>query len=900
MSRYNRESGYRTPQTKNFQQPHYVSERGNKPTAAELESPRNRRQRRAAGLMSRAAIRETPLQVNAEVEATREILLGNPDLPISEKRHEIVDSIRDNQVTIIVSETGSGKSTQVVQYILDDLDMDSTITQPRRIATRNIAERVEYEISTVKPELSGVVAQHTAEKDTRTDDTRITVCTDGLRFVKQLHDDGKLVNEVLVIDEIHEWNTNQEMLVGWTRELLKEHPEMRIVIMSATVNAAEISNFYADVTDAVPPIVEVEGRTYDVEKVERLESTVLEELVSEELLGKNVLCFLPGKGEIKDAIDGVRRTLRRRGMKDGEMPALIPLHSKLSEHEQDKAFRSYPNGKIVFSTNVAQTSLTIPDIDVVVDCGLERQKQIDDEGSESLPLVPISQDDCDQRAGRAGRVKEGLYILTRLGKGTKFESYISRPKHGTPEISRTDVDKNVLHFATIGLDLEEIKIVHPIKKEVIQRSKRALALLGALDENGQVTSLGRRMEKLSLHPMYARMVIESEQYSQATQAQTVALAAASDIGGLKYYAPDSKKRWKELSEEDESDLLAQLEIFIAARSMTPRQMQEHDLDVKNVQRAIEQYEKTLRRMSMDPDMLTNPNQKERDNLKRCIYTGMIDHIYEYAGGGEYMRINGQTKTPREISNRSVVRGKPGLLAGTPYLVMYPKDGRMTEKHIIENATKIPAPEVLAEIALHLCSWTTESRTWRSGQLKDVQSLSFRGVPMGVTHEVSAHADTDTQQFMVAHVMENPGRALRELYAVEARIKQLRKLSSRAPHSIQPTIRQAVERAVQECNLDETYADQLIREMGITLRDYISEEDERAIVESSPGFVSRHGFDFTVSYESGKPLIKRYDLEGAAQLPGEVFLDDGRIVEFVGEHGKRYKVSDLRAGKHIKK
>ena len=899
MSRFSREMGYSTPQNINFQQPHYVSERGNKPTATELEVPLNRRQRRAAKLMSRAAVGELTHVSTPESESTHETRLGNPDLPIADRRHEIVDTIRNNQVSIIVSETGSGKSTQVVQYVLDDLGRDVTLTQPRRLATRNIAQRVQEEITTVQPDMAGVIAQHTAEIDTRTDATRATVCTDGLRYVKQLHDDGTLVDEVLIIDEVHEWNTNIEMLVGWTRELIKEHPQMRVVLMSATVDAAEISNFYADVTETVPPIIEVEGRTFAVNKLEKAESTVAEELVSEDLLGKNVLCFLPGKGEIKDAMAAVRRTLRLRGMKDESMPMLVPLHSKLSEREQDKAFRSYPNGKIVFSTNVAQTSLTIPDIDVVVDSGLDRQKQIDDEGSESLPLIPTSQDDCDQRAGRAGRVKEGLYILTRLGKGSKFESYISRTKHAEPEIRRTDVDKNVLRFAAIGLDLEDIKIPHPISIEVIRRSKRALNILGALDENGKITALGRRMEAMSIHPMYARMIVESEQYSPATQAQVVALAAASDIGGLKYYAPDSKKRWKDLSEEEDSDLLAQLEIFIAAKHMTPRQRQEHDLDVKNVQRAIEQYEKTMRRMSIDPNTLSNPNAKERENLKRCIYAGMIDHIYEHIGNAEYMRINGQVKTPREISNRSVVRGRPGLLAGTPYRVEYFKGGDIEEKHIIENVTKITSPEILAEIALHLCSWDTESRTLRGGQLKDVQSLHFRGVSMGVTHEVPAQSDAEALQFMVNHIMEHPGSALRDLYAIESRIKELRKLSSHAPKSIHGTIRQIVEDAVAASNLDETYADQLIRERGISIRDYISEEAENAIEASSPRKVTRYDRDFTISYESGKPLVKRFDLNEASALPGEVVLQDGRVVEFVGDHGRRYKVMDLRAGKHMK-
>lgn len=891
---------------------HYVSERGNKPTPEEIVAPANRRERRLAakalgdtiGVASAtqewpridlSAVTETLAERESQDEQVPEYQLGNFDLPIATKRHEIVESIRNNQVTIVVSETGSGKSTQIIQYILEDLGKKVTQTQPRRIATRNIAERVQEEISAVRPDLYGVIAEHTAEKDTRTEDTLATVCTDGLRFVKQLHDEGNLTEEVLMIDEVHEWNTNIEMLVGWTRELLKTNPEMRIVLTSATMDAAEVSNFYADVTDTIPPIIEVEGRTYPVHRSEKPESTVVEELAREEYLGKNILCFLPGKAEIKDTAKATQLRLKRLGGQ--AVSAIVPLHSKLSEHEQNKAFKRYEQGKIVLSTNVAQTSLTIPDIDIVIDSGVVRQKQINDEGAEGLPLVAISQDDCDQRAGRAGRVKEGSYILTRLDSDTEFVPYISRDKHAVPEILRTDVDKNILHFASIGLDLEQIKTVHSIKKEVIQRSKRALNLLGALDDGGSITSVGRRMEKMPLHPLYARMVVESEQYSSATQAQVAALAAASDIGGLKYYTKDSKKRWKVLSSEKESDLLAELDIFIAARGMSDFQRQEHDLDVKNTQRAQEQYEKMMRRIGYNPDNLAPPSDKERENIKRCIYAGMIDHIYKYAGNNEYLRINGESKTPREISNRSVVRTKPTLLAGTPYVVNIYKDGDRVEKHIVDNVTQVKSPEILAEIALHLCAWTPAERKLRSGQLMEMQTLEFRGVPMGLSREINAASNEDAKRYMVEHIMETPGSALRNLYAIESRIKQLRKLSPHAPKSIHSQIRKIVEQSVEASDLDETHADYLIRQRNIRLVDFISPEDERRIIESSPESVSRHGQDFRVSYEAGIPLVKRYNLEEAKTLPGEVILDDGRVVKFVGEHGKRYTVAELQASRH---
>ena len=864
------------------QQSRYVSELGNNPTAEIPDGSMNRRARRLA---ARA--------LNEGGEASAETRLGNIDLPIVNKRAEIIDAIRDNPVTIIVSETGSGKSTQVIQYVMDDLGRDGTVTQPRRIAARNIAQRVQEEVQQKRADLYGTIAIHTAEKDTRTDRTRATICTDGLRYVKQLHDTGELLDDILIIDEVHEWNTNIEMLVAWTRELIKDNPHMRVVLMSATVNAREIADFYSDVTEKTPPIIEVEGRTFPVDKREVADSTIVDVVLNEEMVGKNILCFLPGKGEIKDSIDIVKSELKKQQRSD--VPELIPLHSKLSEHEQDKAFRQYEHGKIVFSTDVAQTSLTIPDIDVVVDSGVVRQKQIDEKGVESLPLVPISQDDCDQRAGRAGRVKSGEYVLTCLDRESEFIPYISRDKHAVPEILRTDVDRNVLHFASIGLDLENLKTLHHIKQETITRSKQALRLIGALDENGVITSLGRRMEQISMHPMYARMVVEAEQYSQTTQAQVIALAAASDVGGLKYYAPETSKRWMSLSEEAESDLLAQLDIFIASRDTSRHWQQAHDLDVKNVQRASEQCEKLMRRMQLSPDLLKNPNQQERENIKRCIYAGMVGHMYQHVGSGKYEHVVDQEGPLREISNRSVTRkSTPMLLAGMPYRYEGYEKGEKIDKHIIESVTKVSSPEVLASIALDLCKWKPEGRTLRAGRLMDMQTLELGGVSLGVSREVQAEPDGEAKQYLVRHIMEHPGAALRDVYAVEARIKELRKLSPHAPKSIHVEIRSIVEQAVEEGGLDESYIDYLIRAKDIKLSNYITNEHIEAIERSSPTSISRHGWDFSLSYEAGVPLIKRYDLASAALLPDEVVLDDGRVAKFVGEHGKRFTVKQLKS------
>lgn len=782
--------------------------------------PDNRRGRRLAAKL--AAIQREPsvlprVEIEpSERELTHETPLGNPELPVYDYRQEIVDSVRDNQVTIIVSETGSGKSTQVPQFIADELGVQVALTQPRRLAARNIASRVQEEISQVRPEMGEVVGYHTAERNTCTENTQITVCTDGLRYVRQLHDDGSLADEVLIIDEVHEWNTNIEMLVAWTYRLIEEHPNMRLVIMSATVDAGKIAEYYSEVAETFPNTIEVPGRTFPVDKREATSSTVVEELTRDDMVGKNVLCFLPGVGEIRDLKDKVREMLVSRGVKD--MPELIGLHSKMSEAEQGKAFESYPHGKIVFATDVAQTSITIPDIDAVVDSGLVRQKEANEENVDKLAITEISQADCDQRAGRAGRVKPGLYVLTRLNEDVDHVSYISREKFPTPEIMRTsDHTKNVLNLADVGLHLNELKLLHPVRGEAISYSAAVLESLGALDEDGNITAMGRRMNKLPIHPEYARMVMESEQHSDEVRAQVIAMAAACDVGGLKFHTPWSEKRWKSLTEETQADHLAQLDIILQAMEFSTREQQEHDLDVKNVDRAIEQYGRIMRRSSLDENILTYPNDRNKEAIKECILAGKRNKVYRHIGSGDYMLLGGAYKTKRELSNRSEVKGRPEFVAGEPWVAEFYKSGEKREKHVIEMAMAVSI-EQLSRIALNLCRKELREYKLRKGRVMGSFALRLHDVTLAV-QEQPASPDAGAQQFIRQHIKANPGPALRRLYHEISDTKQ-RQLNGDATEYTPDSLRQSAEYIVNEAieqaaaadNLEESYIDNKIREL----------------------------------------------------------------------------------------
>jgi len=310
-------------------------------------------------------------------------------------------------------------------------------------------------------EAEGLVGCHTAGQNTVVEGkTRITVLTDGLRLVQEYGQREELEHEVLIIDEVHEWNSNIEVLMGQVKQLIKLKPQLRVVILSATMEAEKLADFFAD-GDKRPPILEIEGRNYEVETIEAPDSTVVEQAANFAADGQNVLIFLPGVREIEDAMSAIKKELESRGIMDA---TILPLHSKLSKKNQDAVMGMYPGPKIICATNIAQTSITIPDVTRVIMSGLERRTEIDDEGVQSLNLRPVSRADLEQQAGRCGRVEDGIAVLTCLNKDTPFISQASgeRTDYPIPEILRTDVDRNVLLTASAGIDFTELELFHPV------------------------------------------------------------------------------------------------------------------------------------------------------------------------------------------------------------------------------------------------------------------------------------------------------------------------------------------------------------------------------------------------------------------------------------------------------
>jgi len=604
------------------------------------------------------------------------------DLPVYDFHDEITNAVDVNQVTIITAETGAGKSTQVPQYLADHGYTKVIVTQPRILAARNLSKRVreEWALRTTS-DSEPVIGYRTAQERDDGPDTQILYCTDGLQLVREITGAGTKEKQVLVLDEVHEWNENMEVLIAWAKKRCQEDPRFKVVIMSATIDTAPLAEFFD--TSAV---ITIPGRSYEVTK--RRGSDVIDEIFKKiETGSSNVLVFLPGKSEIQNVSDAISQKATAAGI------PIIPLHSQLEATAQQQAFASYPHGKIILSTNIAQTSVTIDDIDVVIDSGLERRSEVRS-GVEGLFIAQTSQADCLQRAGRAGRTKAGEYILAPYDVMPCL-TFEERSEYGTPEILRKHIDRLTLRLANVGIDIEVLDFFHDPSKKAIQSAKRTLIALGALTRGGDVTNIGRAMERYPVESSYARMLVESLVHTAEVQSKLAAIIAIQEIGGI-VKGGSRYTGWQKFTKQKKSDLLAQYDVFRALPTIDPDDYEEIGIISKNVSKAHEVMQRLNHDLSgivLDEETLTPISESEQDSLMYCIVAGQIDQLWNIDEKGVATHIYSQAT--RELSSSTVVRN-PTLVAGTPFDLEVPtRDGSLQTLHLVQGITAIKTEWLVA-------------------------------------------------------------------------------------------------------------------------------------------------------------------------------------------------------------
>ncbi|MDK8525260.1 ATP-dependent RNA helicase HrpA [Corynebacterium sp. MSK150] len=466
-------------------------------------------------------------EIGAEIHAAAERValtdaavpaITYPDaLPVTARKDDIAEAIRDNQVVIIAGETGSGKTTQIPKICLElGRGRRGFIghTQPRRIAARTVAERIAAELDQKIGESVGYAIRF---DDRVSETTAVKLMTDGILLAEMQRDRFLNKYDTIIIDEAHERSLNIDFLLGYLKRLLPKRPDLKVIITSATIDPESFAAHFADADGNPAPIIEVSGRTYPVEIRYRplefeaggkvVDQDPLDGLTEaiEELMHEgdgDILCFFPGERDIRDAMEAIEG-------KKWKNVEVTPLFGRLSNQEQHRVFSEHRGRRIVLATNIAETSLTVPGIRFVVDTGTARISRYSTRTKvQRLPIEPISQASANQRSGRCGRVADGIAI--RLYSEQDFES---RPEFTDPEILRTNLASVILQMVSLKLgDIEQFPFIQPPEHKAIRDGLTLLHELGALhdkQDKPSLTTIGRDLARIPLDPRMARMLIEA-------------------------------------------------------------------------------------------------------------------------------------------------------------------------------------------------------------------------------------------------------------------------------------------------------------------------------------------------------------------------------------------------------
>jgi ATP-dependent helicase HrpA len=489
-------------------------------------------------------------------------------LPIAARRDELLEVIADHQVVIVAGETGSGKSTQLPKLCLALGRTMIGHTQPRRVAARTIAERVADEVEVTLGEEIGYSVRF---NDQVGDRTLLRVMTDGILLAEIQRDRMLRRYDTLIIDEAHERSLNIDFILGYLKQLLPKRPDLKVIVTSATIDTERFAEHFVGSDGEPAPIITVSGRTFPVEvryrpygadaddesdRRDQVDAIVdaCDELRSEG--SGDVLVFLSGEREIHDTADALRR-LNEPGLE------VLPLYARLSSQEQQRIWQPHSGRRIVLSTNVAETSITVPGVRYVVDAGTARISRYSRRLKvQRLPIEEVSKASANQRAGRCGRVAAGVCI--RLYSEENFEQ---RPDFTEPEILRTNLASVMLQMANIGLgDLSRFPFVEAPDHRAIRDGELLLEELGAItpsrDDGVRLTKLGRRLARLPIDPRLARMVVESERLNCARE--VLIIVAALSIQDVRERPDDQREQANEMHNRFKvkgSDLLSLVKLW---------------------------------------------------------------------------------------------------------------------------------------------------------------------------------------------------------------------------------------------------------------------------------------------------------------------------------------------------
>ncbi|GAB4007100.1 hypothetical protein GCM10029992_59850 [Glycomyces albus] len=608
--------------------------------------------RKAAFAALEADIEAKEAELAARATSVPKIVYPD-ELPVSQRRDDIAEAIRDHQVVVIAGETGSGKTTQIPKICLElGRGVRGMIghTQPRRIAARSVAERIAEELGSPLGQAVGWKVRFT---DQVSDSSFIKLMTDGILLTEIQHDRLLSAYDTIIIDEAHERSLNIDFILGCLRQILPKRPDLKVIVTSATIDPERFAAHFGSETGPAP-VLEVSGRTYPVEV--RYRPLVDEDEQRDQIdgildavteLGRegdgDILVFLSGEQEIRDTTDALEKAKLRH-------TEIVPLYARLSAAEQHRVFSSHTGRRIVLATNVAETSLTVPGIRYVIDAGFARISRYSARTKvQRLPIEPISQASANQRAGRCGRVAEGICI--RLYSEDDFNA---RPEFTDAEILRTNLASVILQMTAAKLGrVETFPFVDAPDARNIKDGLDLLVELGALEDvrsgERRLTRTGRDLARLPIDPRLARMILQAKEEGCVHEVAVIAAAlsiqdprerpadkrAQADQSHARFNDPDSDfsaylNLWKYLEDERRSRSSS------AFRRMC-KQEYLHYLRIREWQDLVRQINSVLKTLKL-PTAPTNPAPDAR-RIHTALLAGLLSHIgvkeadkREYLGG----------------------------------------------------------------------------------------------------------------------------------------------------------------------------------------------------------------------------------------------------------------------------
>ena len=657
-------------------------------------------------------------------------------LPVSERGQEVIDTIRKHRVVIVCGETGSGKTTQLPKIcLLAGRGKKGLIahTQPRRIAASSIAKRLAEE---TKTELGQFVGYKVRFTDKTQSSAKIKLMTDGILLAETQNDPLLKAYDTIIIDEAHERSINIDFLLGYLKGLLKKRPDLKVIVTSATIDSERFAEHFADDSGHPAPVLNISGRTYPVEvryqPIEESDETDDKSLMMAindacDELGRegpgDILVFLPGEREIREAAEYLRRM-------QPPTTQILMLFARLSADEQERVFRTSGSRRIVLSTNVAETSITVPGIRYVVDTGLARVKRYSYRNKvDQLLIEPISQASANQRSGRCGRVADGICI--RL---YSEEEFARRAPFTDPEIMRTNLASVILRMKALRLgDIRKFAFVQAPPQRAIVDGVSLLKELNALDDEERLTQIGRSLSKLPVDPKVARMLLAANDHQALNEVLIIASAlSVQDPRERPIESQEAADTTHKAMADDKSDFLTFVKLWRYVETATAKKESNRKLTEEFKRkflspRRLREWKdvyKQLKDMTVELGWRLNTVDATYEQIHISLLTGLLGNI-------GYKQPDDNPKAPPFIGARSI---KFHIWPGSPRVK---KCGRWIMAAELVETSRLFArtvadidPKWVEKVGAHLIKKSYTEPHWEKNQAS-VMALE-RGTLYGLT------------------------------------------------------------------------------------------------------------------------------------------------------------------------